>query len=100
MNISLNSIIKFGGKSWKCIGAISNSYKSFFKVKNNWFMSTENSKEIELCKDDFVRNITIATYDEINKECSENESLCYGSKDIEKIRDKVPKRAKDRHLLT
>ena len=60
MKVNLNSIIQFGGKSWKCTGAISHSYKSFFKVKNNWFVSTEKTKEIELCKDVFIRDIAVA----------------------------------------
>ena len=98
MKVNLNSIIQFGGKSWKCTGAISHSYKSFFKVKNNWFVSTEKTKEIELCKDVFIRDIAVAIYDEINIiECIQNESLCYIGKDNQKIQEKIPTRRKDRH---
>ena len=101
MNVNLNSIIQFGGKSWKCTGAISNSNKSFFKVKSKWFVSPENTQENELCKDAYILDVIVAMYDEINlKECNENENLCYIGKDNQKIKEKIPTRRKDRHIFT
>ena len=46
MKINLESILNFGGKSWKIVGAMSNSGESFFKMKNKWFESSEETEEI------------------------------------------------------
>ena len=37
MSIHLESIIKFGDVNWKCVGLISDSWESFFKIKDRWF---------------------------------------------------------------
>merc|ERR1712055_23660 len=93
-------ILNFGGKSWKVIGAMSSSGESFFKIKNKWFESSEETEEILEYADIFIGNVAIAVYDEINiKDHTENTKVCYESKDIQKIKDKKFNK-KDRHKLT
>ena len=62
MKINVESVLNFGGKSWKCIGAISNASESFFKIRNKWFISTENNEEIVLHGDVFIDNVAVAVY--------------------------------------
>ena len=39
--LELDAVLEFAGKSWRCVGAISNSNESFFKVDNKWFECSE-----------------------------------------------------------
>merc|ERR1712055_74665 len=94
-------ILNFGGKSWKVIGAMSNSGESFFKIKNKWFESSEETEEILEYADIFIENVAVAVYDDINvKECNENANVRYESKDIQKITDKIFNKKGDRHKVT
>merc|ERR1712055_841390 len=94
-------ILNFGGKSWKVIGAMSNSGESFFKIKNKWFESSEETEEILEYADIFIENVALAVYDEINiKDHNENTKVCYESKDIQKIKNKKFNKKGDRHKQT
>ena len=70
LELDLEEILRFGGKSWQCVGVISNLEESYFKVEKKWFVSSENKKEIEICKNFKIKNGCVAIYDEINIEDS------------------------------
>merc|ERR1712055_1071816 len=45
IEVDLHEILPFGGKLWQCVGAISNTGESFFKVKSKWIM-IKDGKEL------------------------------------------------------
>ena len=91
MSVNLQSTIQFGGKSWQCVGAISDTYESFFKIGNKWF-----SNSCELSSIDFLlSNISIAVFDQVNeRKYNENENFSYIGADLIKIRNKTTARKK------
>merc|ERR1712055_732340 len=94
IEVDLHEILPFGGKLWQCVGAISNTGESFFKVKSKWIMVKED-KEHELCEDFLLKNCSIAFYDQENvKQSSQNEKFCYIGKELTTIREKTQKRKK------
>merc|ERR1712208_94870 len=92
--MGLHEIIPFGGKLWQCVGAISNTGESFFKVKSKWIM-IKDGKEQELCEEFLLKTCSIAFYDQENiKQMSQNEKLSYIGKELTTIREKTQKRKK------
>merc|ERR1712208_219528 len=92
--MGLHEIIPFGGKLWQCVGAISNTGESFFKVKSKWIM-IKDGKEKELCEEFLLKTCSIAFYDQENiKQMSQNEKLSYIGKELTTIREKTQKRKK------
>jgi hypothetical protein len=59
IELDLQESLEFGGKLWKCVGAISDNGESYFKMNLKWFKSSVN-EEIDEC---MVTHITIAVYD-------------------------------------
>ena len=50
----MESILKFGDVNWKCVGLISDSWESFFKIKDRWFKDN-----LELPTDAYIINNVI-----------------------------------------
>ena len=101
--LELDGILEFSGKSWRCVGAISNSNESFFKVNNKWYECSEENEIYECCQSFLITDGSVAVFDEINVECNhpvnkKNEQLSYTGGELEKIQNKTPIRKKDRHL--
>ena len=94
IEVDLHEILPFGGKLWQCVGAISNTGESFFKVKSKWIM-IKDGKEPELCKEFLLKTCSIAFYDQENiKQMSQNEKLSYIGKELTTIREKTQNRKK------
>ena len=93
IQLDIQSIIKFGGKSWTCIGAISNSHESFFRFNNNWYRCSVEKQQPELCTEFLIKNSLLAVYDETNiNTTTYEEAFCYIGKELHKIKDKTPKK--------
>ena len=84
--LELDGILEFSGKSWRCVGAISNSNESFFKVNNKWYECSEENEIYECCQSFLITDGSVAVYDEINVESNhpvniekskKNEQLSY-----------------------
>merc|ERR1712030_45003 len=94
IEVDLHEILPFGGKLWQCVGAISNTGESFFKVQSKWIMVKEG-KEQELCEEFLLKNCSIAFYDHENvKQTAQNEKFSYIGKELTTIRNKTQKRKK------
>ena len=92
MSIHLESIIKFGDVNWKCVGLISDSWESFFKIKDRWFKDNSELPP-DAC---MINNVIIAVFNQVNQEgCNEDESFCYTGSDLIKIRSRTNKRKQD-----
>merc|ERR1711888_36785 len=104
--LELDAVLEFAGKSWRCVGAISNSNESFFKVDNKWFECSEENEIYECCTSFLISDGTVAVFDQINVEyndpvnISKNEKLSYIGEELKIIYSKTPSRKKDRHLDT
>merc|ERR1712055_648392 len=82
IELDLHEILPFGGKLWQCVGAISNTEESFFKVKSKWIM-IKDGKEQELSEELLLKTCSIAFYDQENiKQMSQNEKLSYIGKEL------------------
>ena len=89
--LELDEVLEFAGKSWKCVGVISNSNESFFKVDNKWLECSEENEIIECCKSFLIPDGSVAVFDQINVEyndqvnISKNEKLIYTGEDLKRI---------------
>ena len=87
IELDLLELLPFGGKVWKCVGAISNTGESFFRVKSKWIM-LKDGKEHELAEDFLPIDCSIAFYDQENVEQTiQNEKFSYIGKELTKIRE-------------
>ena len=50
MDVNLSENVEIGGRSWRCVSAISNVGSSYFRIGNRWFISNDckEIKETEL----------------------------------------------------
>ena len=89
--LNLDAVLEFAGKSWRCVGVISNSNESFFKVNNKWFECSEENEIFECCNNFLITDGSVAVYDQMNYEWNDpvnirknntNEKLCYTGEDL------------------
>ena len=102
MQVNLQEILTVGGKLWKCVGA-TNGTDSFFRINNEWFMSSKN--DVTKLQDFSLENISLVSYDRFDiGESQPSDEYCYVGKDLTFFRNKMdrhldnPKRKEDRHL--
>ena len=99
IDVHLDFSIALGGYVWNCVGAKTINGDCYFKASNKWIKVNEDSSVV--VEAHLIENVECVVYDKEDTAAMYNDDgLCYTGKDIIKLRNRTPTRAKDRHLKT
>ena len=102
MDVNLLDLIPFGDKLWKCVGLVTDSSHSYFRIGLDWYKFKNGEAVLKLQDTDLdVGHVICAVYDvDAIEDDWKDENLCYKGKDLIYFKDRKPERKKDRHVLT
>ena len=101
MDVNLLDLIPFGDKLWKCVGLVTDSSHSYFRIGLDWYKFKNGEAVLKLQDTDLdVGHVICAVYDvDAIEDDWKDENLCYKGKDLIYFKDRKPERKKDRHVL-